>query len=838
MAKYASIIEHDRVIASDRFIPIGARPSTDPNLANPETTPADAPTIPSEEEISGWTIEDVSVFSTVGNLSVESGESKPSAMQFNSDGTKLYVLGRTTVEIYEYDLSTAYDVTSGEFVDSYAVETYASTFFIDDTGTYLFIGRSKDGYGSVYKYELGSAWDLSDQTLTDCWSVRGGFDGITGLWISENGFHMVISGDHEVKHFYLDYPWYLETARETSNFTPTQITAHISSIMLNPEGSQLFIMQATPSKVFQYSLGTDYEVGSATYDTLVLAVDNDTVIYGLQVYDEETIYSLGWNTDAIYQYALFLPWEYDVMKFYFNQEVSIEAQVPDSVSSTFMSPDGTNLYVTGLGVDDLFWYTLSDPFNVNTITYQGNMGTSTFGNSYCWGLFFKPDGTKAWSIYSDNPEIIKARQYTLSTPWDITSGVSRSDINIASVGFAACDGIQIKADGTRCWFSQRAAPYDMAQVDLSTPWDLNSAGAVSIVDLSAEGVTSNYTGFYISEDGTSMVVNRLNTDPYVMRLDVPFDITGGLTYVYTVTNKPDRISYIHEEAAKMYYLSQTGFTSYVEEWDLQNTLNLADSTLRTTKTLSEFSGSFEPTGTYVSPDGVYMYLPKNLNGGLYQYEMTTPWDLDTLTLVTSVPQATWDNTRSWGLDAKPDGTKFYGIDVDGGDILLKQFNLSTPWDISTMTLEKEKTLDPGASISDLAKIQFKADGTRMWVSQTFSLNLDPSLYQIDLSTPWDIASATLDGEITGTPTEEWHDFYVSDDGTVLYGTLTDNYMFRYELDTPYDILGSKTLTNNSLLPTGGWFVNTYSNRVYETPGKVYRFQFPGFVIGEWDVYGV
>lgn len=35
MAKYSSIIEHDRVIASDRFIPIGARPQINPYLENP-----------------------------------------------------------------------------------------------------------------------------------------------------------------------------------------------------------------------------------------------------------------------------------------------------------------------------------------------------------------------------------------------------------------------------------------------------------------------------------------------------------------------------------------------------------------------------------------------------------------------------------------------------------------------------------------------------------------------------------------------------------------------------------------------------------------------------------
>ena len=89
------------------------------------------------------------------SFSVASKETSPRDIFFKPDGTKMYVIGTISDSIHEYDLSTAWDISTAVFLQSFSVaakETRLSGLFFKPDGTKMYIvGFSSD---SIHEYNL------------------------------------------------------------------------------------------------------------------------------------------------------------------------------------------------------------------------------------------------------------------------------------------------------------------------------------------------------------------------------------------------------------------------------------------------------------------------------------------------------------------------------------------------------------------------------------------------------------------------------------------------------------------------------------------------------------
>jgi len=86
----------------------------------------------------------------------------------------------------------------------------------------------------------------------------------------------------------------------------------------------------------------------------------------------------------------------------------------------FFKPDGTKMYVVGSSSDTVHQYSLSTPWDISTTSYDSvsyNLNSSGYVPIPS-DIFFKPDGTKMWVVDYSSSVI---RQYSLSTPWDVSS---------------------------------------------------------------------------------------------------------------------------------------------------------------------------------------------------------------------------------------------------------------------------------------------------------------------------------------------------------------------------------------------------------------------------------
>ncbi len=162
---------------------------------------------------------------------------------------------------------------------------------------------------------------------------------------------------------------------------------------------------------------------------------------------------------------------------------------------------------------------------------------------------------------------------------------------------------------------------------------------------------------------------------------------------------------------------------------------------------------------------------------------STPWSI-----AGAAESSTFDVSLNgnvfYGMTFSTDGTKMYIS--DGGNSAVWQYNLSTAWEISTAsysTFSKSiaaQNLTPG-------EIAFSSDGSKMYV---LGVSSPITLFQYTLSTPWKVDTANYDG--TGTDyvptTGSARGFTMSDDGTKLYIIDPgDDTITRYSLTTPWSI---------------------------------------------------
>ncbi len=115
------------------------------------------------------------------------------------------------------------------------------------------------------------------------------------------------------------------------------------------------------------------------------------------------------------------------------------------------------------------------------------------------GIFFKPDGTKMYVIGTDGVDV---NEYDLSTPWNVTTAVALQLFDV-STEEATPQGIFFKPDGTKMYIVGDTGD-EVNEYDLGTPWDVTTAVALQLFDVSTEEITP--TGVFFKPDGTKMYI--------------------------------------------------------------------------------------------------------------------------------------------------------------------------------------------------------------------------------------------------------------------------------------------------------------------------------------------
>ena len=197
----------------------------------------------------------------------------------------------------------------------------------------------------------------------------------------------------------------------------------------------------------------------------------------------------------------------------------------------------------------------------------------------------------------------------------------------------------------------------------------------------------------------------------------------------------------------------------------------------------------QPNNAAFKPDGLKMYVSGGANETVYQYTLSTAWDVSTASY-DSVSFSVISETASiQEVIFKPDGTRMY---ICGLDDVIAQYTLSTPWVISSASHDVTVNTNPlSASLHAPSGLFLKSDGTRM-----YGLNLIDHIVQWDLTVAWDITlySNVQTQSFSSDFTANMYGMFIRPDGTQLFisgesndGGGAQEWVKKFILSTPWDV---------------------------------------------------
>jgi DNA-binding beta-propeller fold protein YncE len=179
----------------------------------------------------------------------------------------------------------------------------------------------------------------------------------------------------------------------------------------------------------------------------------------------------------------------------------------------------------------------------------------------------------------------------------------------------------------------------------------------------------------------------------------------------------------------MYIIGQTNDAVY--QYTLSTAWDVSTATYAS-KSLSVGTQDASPTGIFFKSDGTAMYIIGQTNDAVYQYTLSTAWDVSTATYASKSFSVAAQEAIPTGIFFKSDGTAMYVVGYNTDTVY--QYTLSTAWDVST-AIYASKSLSVGASPTG---VFFKPDGTTMYI---ISDSTD-RVYQYTLFTTWNYTAVS------------------------------------------------------------------------------------------------
>lgn len=430
-------------------------------------------------------------------FSVASQETQPTGIFFRNDGSseagkQMYVCGKTGNDINEYTLTTAWDVSTASYSQNFSFSTQDTTvegIFFKSDGTELYVAG--DANNKVYQYNLSTAWDVSTASFDQDLSVSGFDSKPMGVFFRDDGsanagkqMYLIGSSGDDVGEYTLTTAWDISTASYSQNYVVRPVDNFPQGIFFKSDGSKMYLCGSKRDSIFQYDLSTDWDVSTAEFnypDNDYFSLKNETTNpFGLFFKDDGSkMYVSGKLNDNVYEYDLSPAW--NVASATYLQSYDFSAQ-EGSCNDIAFKGDGSKMYILGNDGNDINEYSLSTDWNVTTASFDSSFSfNTTVGGALAetapTGIFFRDDGTAdaGKKMYVVGTSQGAVQEYDLSTAWDVsTASFNGSFVDSSSGRLAYASGLFFKPDGTRFWVFNRVTT-SLLSYQLSTAWDITTA---------------------------------------------------------------------------------------------------------------------------------------------------------------------------------------------------------------------------------------------------------------------------------------------------------------------------------------------------------------------------
>lgn len=511
--------------------------------------------------MAGW---DISTASYNGILAQFDMTGSPAGIFFKPDGTKMYVVNAVAQDVQEYDLSTAWVVSTASYVQNFSVaakETGPTALFFKSDGTEFYVGGNSSD--SVHQYSLSTAWDVSSASFTQSFSAAAQDGLIQGLCFGSSGTRMYVSGfaNDSVYQYNLSTAWDISTASYSKTLNVSVRASNPTNLVFDTTGTKLYINDSINDQVDYWTLSSAWEIDTATYSSALNVLVNSENPFGIAFKSDGTkLFVVSRQNDNVTEYQLSTAWDIDtaVFKYALTEFLYVGLQTASPRGLTF-KPDGSKLFITSL-TDDIFEYTLSTPWNIDTASFSQSFDLQST-QSDLEGHFFRSDGLKMYTVGSG---VSAVREFDLSVAWDISTLNYQQNFIVNSEETSAED-LFFSTDGSRMYVlgSDSDAVHEYA---LSTAWDISTASFTQSFSVATQETVP--VGLFFRPTGATMfVIGTAGDDVNEYSLSTPWDVSTA-SYVQnfsvqTQDDQPQDVAF-KNDGSKMYIVAgrRDGILSY------------------------------------------------------------------------------------------------------------------------------------------------------------------------------------------------------------------------------------------------------------------------------------
>ena len=684
-----------------------------------------------------------------------------SALDFSSDGSYVFIYGydgsggaaSKADRVLRYPLSTAYDITTtsnsgvqvldvaGQSTDGSgsAAATEAWAMKVGKAGTRVYlIDNATD---TVYQWNLSTADDLTSASYGTSFSVAGKETTPKGIDFKPDGTKMYIAGEttKTVHEYNLSTAWEVNTASfnqsqsyatamsGSSVATGTNLLQNARGIAFNNDGTRLYIIDDGANLVWRFNLSTAYDISSSTYtkwdpsngSNLIGYASLNNVIHADMKWNPtgSIMSTASTNQDKIYQWGTVGAWS-EIS----NLEADSTIRQNDDLMgwSVDIDKDGTRIIV-------------------------GAKRHNTPSRTDCGGAYvFKNNGSDS---YAQEAFLLASDANSYSAEAGESVALNSSDGSVAVVGASyhngggSSRGAVYVYDRTGTTWSQTSTlqPNDAGNADqfgwrvdidkdgrtliASSPWDDDkgsNAGAVYVFTKS--------TGTAGPLSNAAFVHRSAQTYSAGMSGD------ANANSPYTLNFKPDGTkAYIADSNTDLIY--QYSLSTPYDVTDASMSYDNVSFNLRTS-----MGNTMEAHSMKFKPDGTKLYVLKHDTDTVYEYDLSTAYDLSTISYNSVTLAIGSVEGFPEGIFFKPDGTKMYvtGTQYDS----VRMIDLGTAWNVSTGTYNSSNTFSVSSQDVEPMEVIFNSSGTKMYVLG----GATRAIYSYTLSTAWDVTTASYDSQ--------------------------------------------------------------------------------------------
>jgi len=732
----------------------------------------------------------------------------PTGMTFNKDGTKMFVVGNSTDSVFEYTLTTGFDISTASYSSvSFSIaaqEGSPAGITFDSVGAKMFIlGTGTND--AVYEYDLSSglslvlgsgSFDSADVGKTieansgafvlkatdgsvSTTTVPTSYDQVpSGSWGMYAVVYNTTDGDLELSSFIQGYD--ISNSSYVQSFSVSSEDANPHDVKFNNDGTKMFVVGQTGEEINEYNLTTAYDISTASYSQRLSTTTTESSPTSIEFNTDGTkLFILGTNGDAVDEWNLTTGFDLSTATYSQTFSVSSQETTPEGLA---FNNDGTKMYIVGTVNDTVYEYDLTTGFDVSTASYSSRSFSVNSEHLSPTGLAFNNDGTKMFIVGSSGD---KVNEYNLSTAFDVSTASYNSVEFLVGSEDTNPEGITFNSDGTKMFIVGNSGD------------DINEYTSGTIA------IPSGYNAVHTTDSTDSQYWTDINS--------MTADEAAGDGAIYYAVSTDDRTTWkiakstdgersiVRNNSGTWQYNSNgtygsttwTNGTTNTELATLQEAMEGA-SFLGTGYVLdnspsydsSSFSIATEdgtPVGLAFNSDGTKMFMLGDANDTVYEYDLSTGYDLSTASYSSTSFSVSSQDTGCKDLAFNNDGTKMYVVGNSNDSVF--EYDLSTGFDLSTASYGR--SFSTASQETTQEAVAFNADGTKMFVLG----NTGDDVNEYSLSTAFNVTTASYTRNFSVSSQDVTpRDIAFNADGTKMFmiGGATDT-VYQYNLTTGFDL---------------------------------------------------